>query len=162
MTTTHVIPQERRLNALAVRIAREHLRTLKKREAEYDEAVDAWYRNGEGRSPNWRDEHDDEGNTWRWNAGGSGYRFPQCIHGMSYWTDYDNICGPCEDSLTVYQEALYAGHRDAAAYLDRMSVVQYAVDQGVPSEIVADLTTWGLEVLPSFTAHKKLDPRRLP
>lgn len=161
MNTTHVIPQERRLNALAVRIAREHLRTLKKRVAEYDEAVDAWYRNGEGRSPKWHTfvEGDE---VYRANVGGSGYRFPECIHGMSLWTDYDNICGGCEDGLTVYQEALYAGHRDAAAYLDRMSVVQYAVDQGVPAPIIEDLTTWGLDILPSFTAHKKLDPRRLP
>lgn len=24
-----------------------------------------------------------------------------CEHGKSRWTDYDNICGPCEDGLTM-------------------------------------------------------------
>lgn len=27
-----------------------------------------------------------------------GYRPKYCIHGTSSWTDYDNICGGCEDS----------------------------------------------------------------
>lgn len=29
-----------------------------------------------------------------------GYRPHFCEHGSSDWTDYDNICGPCEDGLT--------------------------------------------------------------
>lgn len=28
-----------------------------------------------------------------------GYRPPHCFHGTNLWTDYDNICGPCEDGL---------------------------------------------------------------
>lgn len=28
-----------------------------------------------------------------------GYRPATCFHGTSLWTDYDNICGPCEDSM---------------------------------------------------------------
>lgn len=159
MNTQHVTPQRQRVNKLAVQIAREHLRTLKKRHADYDQEVDEWYRSGDGRSPKWHTFVEGD-NVWQENVGGRGYRFPECIHGRSYWTDYDNICGPCEDGLTVYEEALYAGHRDAATYLDRMSVVQYASDQGVPEHIRDELTTWALDVLPSFTAHKKT--RRLP
>lgn len=30
-----------------------------------------------------------------------GYRPHYCEHGTSNWTDYDNICGPCEDGWTV-------------------------------------------------------------
>lgn len=26
-----------------------------------------------------------------------GYAPSACVHGTSRWTDYDNICGPCED-----------------------------------------------------------------
>lgn len=26
-----------------------------------------------------------------------GYRAHYCVHGTNQWTDYDNICGPCED-----------------------------------------------------------------
>jgi hypothetical protein len=30
-----------------------------------------------------------------------GYRAPHCEHGMNLWTDYDPICGPCEDGMTM-------------------------------------------------------------
>lgn len=30
----------------------------------------------------------------------AGYRAHYCVHGTNQWTDYDNICGPCEDGLT--------------------------------------------------------------
>lgn len=30
-----------------------------------------------------------------------GYRPHYCEHGMNQWTDYDNICGPCEDGRTM-------------------------------------------------------------
>lgn len=31
-------------------------------------------------------------------AAKEGYRPHHCFHGTNLWTDYDNICGPCEDS----------------------------------------------------------------
>lgn len=30
-----------------------------------------------------------------------GHRPHYCEHGKSQWTDYDNICGPCEDGVTM-------------------------------------------------------------
>lgn len=30
-----------------------------------------------------------------------GYRPRTCEHGTSLWTDYDNICGPCEDGISM-------------------------------------------------------------
>lgn len=30
-----------------------------------------------------------------------GYRPHYCEHGKTQWVDYDNICGPCEDGLTM-------------------------------------------------------------
>lgn len=30
-----------------------------------------------------------------------GYRAHYCEHGTNLWTDYDNICGPCEDGLSM-------------------------------------------------------------
>lgn len=30
----------------------------------------------------------------------AGYRAHYCEHGTNLWTDYDNICGPCEDGRT--------------------------------------------------------------
>lgn len=30
-----------------------------------------------------------------------GYRPHYCEHGTNLWTEYDNICGPCEDGLSM-------------------------------------------------------------
>lgn len=30
-----------------------------------------------------------------------GYRPRTCEHGTNMWTDYDNICGPCEDGISM-------------------------------------------------------------
>lgn len=46
----------------------------------YDEDVDAWYRDPVNR----------------------GLSYPCCIHGMSNWTDYDNICGGCESGFGYF------------------------------------------------------------
>lgn len=47
----------------------------------YEADVNDWYRNGDGRPT----------------PQGRGHAYPECIHGYSRWTDYDNICGACED-----------------------------------------------------------------
>lgn len=42
-----------------------------------------------------------------------GYRAHYCEHGTNLWTDYDNICGPCEDGRTMsdgVQRREYALH----------------------------------------------------
>ena len=44
--------------------------------------------------------------SWR-----QGYRPHYCVHGTNMWTDYDNICGPCEVALGPYEEALMVAHR---------------------------------------------------
>jgi hypothetical protein len=31
----------------------------------------------------------------------NGYRPSQCEHGTNNWTDYDNICGLCEEGITM-------------------------------------------------------------
>jgi hypothetical protein len=56
------------------RLALEILDSKRRAYREYDDAVNAWYRGPD-----------------------QTYRFPNCIHGTSNWTDYDNICGACED-----------------------------------------------------------------
>jgi hypothetical protein len=56
-------------------------RTRKMYEA-HDEDVARWYRSEDGK-----------------------YRYPTCIHGTSTWTDYDNICGACEDGYTYFDYA---------------------------------------------------------
>lgn len=34
-----------------------------------------------------------------------GFRPHHCIHGTDQWTDYDNICGPCEDEQKLWDDA---------------------------------------------------------
>ena len=78
--------------------ALDYLHAIKSRWNAYQEEVDAWYRHGEGKT--------------------EGYRFPYCFHGTSQWTDWDNICGGCEDSfngynpMAFYRWALDKAHQD--------------------------------------------------
>lgn len=105
-------------------IASTVLAQIKARRAEYDADVDAWYRSGDGRSPNWRTELSDDGTDVRQvNMGGQGHRYPACPHGTDLWTDYDNICGPCEDGYTPYQLALMEAYQIAGAYQSRCDVI---------------------------------------
>lgn len=77
------------------------LRTVRAARAKYEADVRDWYENGDGRSPDY--VTDESGH--RYNVGGQGHAYPECIHGASLWTDYDNICGGCEESLTASEEA---------------------------------------------------------
>jgi len=43
----------------------------------------------------------------------AGYRSHYCVHGTNNWTDYDNICGPCEDGLTSLEAYLPILRQDA-------------------------------------------------
>jgi hypothetical protein len=41
-----------------------------------------------------------------------------CEHGSNLWTDYDNICGPCEDGITMGDGAQRMRHAlDRAKYI---------------------------------------------
>lgn len=62
--------------------ALQYVAMMKRRWSQYQEEVDIWYRSGEGKT--------------------RGYTFPECFHGASLWTDYDNICGGCEDGFNGY------------------------------------------------------------
>ena len=44
----------------------------------------------------WRERFEDHAEAGREYAK-QGYRNHYCVHGMNQWTDYDNICGMCED-----------------------------------------------------------------
>lgn len=56
-----------------------------------------------------------------------------CEHGTSRWTDYDNICGPCEDGwsmrgrLARWQEAK---RQATSRYADAMAMLLWAAQAG--------------------------------
>lgn len=122
------------------------IKVVQGRRDAYEADVKDWYENGEGADPDWRTESDDEGHEWRWNAGGLGHTYPRCIHGTSLWTDYDNICGGCEDPMTVLQEASYLARDWCDRYQRRAEWVKNR-----PSDMSVELTdalgTWVLESL---------------
>jgi hypothetical protein len=112
------------MDAMTRWIAMSILRQARKRQADYDQDVRDWYAAGDGRSPAWITEHDDDGTPRRVNMGGQGYRYPACIHGTSTWTEYDNICGPCEDGpVDVHKLALAEARRIRAEYDERDTVL---------------------------------------
>src|SRR4051794_13605472 len=74
--------------------------------------VEEWYANGDGAASEWVPAGTQEWFDAEWdnpdrmvNIGGKGYRYPACEHGMSLWTDYDNICGGCEDPTPLITQA---------------------------------------------------------
>lgn len=120
---------------------------VRKAKADYEAEVKDWYENGDGRAPDWRTESDDEGNTWRYNAGGLGYAFPHCIHGSSLWTDYDNICPGCEDSLSDLAMASIAARQAFIRFNDMFDWVT-AAPAAVPHEIRSTLFDLTIALFP--------------
>jgi hypothetical protein len=49
----------------------------------------------------------------------NGHRPHYCFHGTSLWTDYDNICGGCEDGDSAYSSPGEAGLYAEAIYKAR-------------------------------------------
>ena len=129
------------MEKIMARVALSELRRLKAQEAEYRAEREEWYRNGDGRSP--RYVTDPETGRTR-NYGGKGYSFPYCEHGKSLWTDYDNICGGCEDGYSVYQLALWSAQEKYAEYQKRTDWLLGA-PRNLPREKLFDLIDWACE-----------------
>lgn len=129
------------MDAISKRIVLSELRRFKKAEAEYWEDREEWYRTGDGRRAHWYQGPDDER---PYNYGGKGYGYPYCPHGSSLWTDYDNICGPCEDGYTVYQRALWSMQEKMAEYNRR---IDWVVDapSSLDHETRRKLIQWATE-----------------
>lgn len=126
------------MDAMTRRIALVELRKLKASEAEYRAEREEWYRSGDGRRPHWW-TNPKTGRTR--NYGGKGYGFPYCEHGSSLWTDYDNICGGCEDGHTVYQLAIWNAQEKVAEYRRRVEWVLTA-PASLDHDVKADLIIW--------------------
>jgi len=110
----------------------------------YEADVRDWYENGNGRSPSWVDEYDANGDLYRHNVGGLGYTFPYCKHGMSLWTDYDNICGGCEDGASAIQRAQSVARDAFRTFGTRLDWFQSA-PKDLPQSQRDALLTWIFE-----------------
>lgn len=122
---------KRRIMKLALKL----LQAERKKYADFDEARRDWYRSGEGQA---------------------GYKFPYCIHGTSTITDYDNICGGCEDGYTYFdyerdaRESIDRARRAYKEYLRRSDVALTL--QGMGYDKPMPIIHW---------AHEALDPRNI-
>jgi hypothetical protein len=69
-----------------------------------------------------------------------GYRPHYCIHGTNQWTDYDNICGGCEDgenywSLETFGPIAIREAKEAMEEMGRRISLYIELDrQGAPIE----------------------------
>jgi hypothetical protein len=93
-------------------------------EAQYEADVKDWYENGDGRPTS---------------EGGRGYRYPECIHGSSLWTDYDNICGPCELGATAVALAIGEARTRWLTFVgvyEWMSATPAAIPEDIRRQIV--------------------------
>jgi len=75
-----------------------------------------------------------------------GYRPRTCIHGTNQWTDYDNICGGCEDgenywSLETFGPIAIAEAKQAMAEMLERIDIYIKLDRG-RAPIHEDLAAW--------------------
>lgn len=121
------------------------LREVRARIAAYEDEVREWYEEGEGRDPEWVTL--DDGSHRQVNIGGKGHTFPTCIHGASLWTDYDNICGWCEDSSTVVDIARVEARTNFLRFVEHFEWVSRTPNT-VPHEILSSLQQITITLFP--------------
>lgn len=79
------------------------------------------------------------------NIGGQGYTYPECIHGASRWTDYDNICYGCEESETAVDLARSLGRERFVRFIDRW---EWAIAAPGDAPHREDLLQWAYSLWP--------------
>lgn len=132
------------MDSMTGKLALKILRELKAREAEFNEEREEWYRAGDGRRPKWYQGPNDDR---PYNYGGKGYSFPAaCAHGSSAWTDYDNICGPCEDGFSLYQLAIWSAQENVSEARKRLDWLLSAPPefQRDYEELFSELIGWSV------------------
>ncbi len=63
------------------------------------------------------------------------------------WTDYDNICGPCEDGLSLHQIAVRRARDIVHDYTVCIDALMVAVSAGYPREITDQMRDYALNIL---------------
>lgn len=98
-----------------------------------------------------------------------GFRPQYCFHGTSNWTDYDNICGPCEDGYGWFDRQAYRllslsmAHQAYREWSKRVDLLTAIRDADAPADWSA-LYKWASEPLKEFreaqlAATAKLEPQ---
>lgn len=165
---THFTGEGFRTLAVYRRFFKAALRAALKREADFYAEVAEWYETGDGAQPHWvelgtcevaadvpghENYHEAAEGCIAWefthraNLGGLGYAFPTCIHGSSLWTDYDNICGGCEESQSAIEDAIVAGRERYLRFNDRWEWIN-AAPGDLRHETRQELLDWAVSLFP--------------
>ena len=109
--------------------------------AAYEADVNDWYRNGDGRPTR---------------EGGRGYAYPTCFHGSSRWTDYDNICGGCEEGFGHFNylnELGVAKEMAKDAFLEMSKRIELYVDLDYKTRYGSLPVTYETEALVNWVSE---------
>jgi len=85
-----------------------------------------------------------------------GYRPHYCFHGVDQWTDYDNICGWCEevgngwDYVQALKQALAEAEAAVEAKQKRVDLLITVQVQKMPVEDWGKLLEWAHEPLAKY------------
>jgi hypothetical protein len=91
-----------------------------------------------------------------------GFRPSHCFHGTNMWTDYDPMCGPCEDGYSWFNRnayralALAEAHRAHDKQAKRIQMLIELRSEGAPISIT-ELGKWATE--PVQTYYPKAEQR---
>lgn len=114
-------PHGRVIHDLVMKRALRHVKAQRRRKAEYEDECRSYAREG--------------------------YRPHYCPHGRNLWVDYDVICGPCEDGLSIHEIALMTAHDEVHTFLTRLDIYERAHKAGAPSQVTSRLMTWTTDSL---------------
>lgn len=84
-----------------------------------------------------------------------GYRPSHCFHGTYLWTDYDPICGPCEDGYSYFDPnayrriALDEAIRAHEQQQERIDMLVKLMQMGAPVQI-AELGAWATQPVQTY------------
>jgi hypothetical protein len=84
-----------------------------------------------------------------------GYRPSHCFHGTYLWTDYDPMCGPCEDGYGYFDPnayrrlALDEAQRAHAKQDERVDMLVKLMQMGAPVQI-AELGAWATQPVQAY------------
>ena len=77
----------------------------------------------------------------------NGHRPHYCIHGTDQWTDWDNICGGCEEGLTLREQAIRMARNELHTEMEAVNALATYIGKlrdlgGVEAEINETVNIW--------------------
>lgn len=96
----------------------------------------------------YQDHEDDVSRWYRHRHINEGHSYPACIHGASNWTDYDNICGPCENGYTYFdylrdaRESLDEAQNRWTKYWEAQHHYIWMISNGYDAEKAGQFSQW--------------------